>query len=410
MKGNQKYFPVSDPAGRLLNHFITIVNLESTQPDLIREGNERVVRPRFADAKFFWQQDGKQRLEERIPQLEHVVFQNALGSMREKSGRVATLAAHIADKIGGDPQLALRAGELSRCDLMTEMVFEFPEMQGIMGRYQARRDGEPEELAEAMDELYMPRFSGDRLPQTPTGIAISLADRLDSLVGIFGIGMKPTGDKDPFALRRAALGALRILRDHALPLNLKALLAEAEEQLHGKLTQSKVADAVYAFMIERLKGLYADDGTAPDVFEAVAAVEPSAIADFEHRVRAVSDFRALPEAEALAAANKRISNILRKTDGPIAEAVDPDLFELTAEKELYDQLQAIDRQITPMLADANYGAMLQALARLRAPVDRFFDDVMVMAEKPNVRANRLAMLRSLGQQFLRVADVSELRT
>ena len=409
MKGNQKYFPVFDPAGHLLNHFITIVNLESTQPDLIREGNERVVRPRFADAEFFWQQDGRQRLEERIPKLEHVVFQSALGNMREKSGRVATLAAHIADKIGGDPQLALRAGELSRCDLMTEMVFEFPEMQGIMGRYQARRDGEPEELAEAMDEFYMPRFSGDRLPQTPTGIAISLADRLDTLVGIFGIGMKPTGDKDPFALRRAALGALRVLRDHALPLNLKALLAEAEEQLHGKLTQSKVADTVYTFMLERLKGLYADDGTAPDVFEAVAAVEPSTIADFEHRVRAVGDFRALPEAEALAAANKRISNILRKADGPIAEAVDPDLFELTAEKELYDQLQAIDRQITPLLADANYGAMLQALARLRAPVDRFFDDVMVMAEKPSVRANRLAMLRSLGQQFLRVADVSELR-
>ena len=409
MKGNQKYFPVFDDRGRLMNRFITIANLESRQPELIREGNERVIRPRLADAMFFWEQDARLSLADRLDQLEHVVFQKDLGSMREKSNRVATLAAHIADKIGGDPALALRAGELSRCDLMTEMVFEFPEMQGIMGRYQALRDGEPKELAQAMDEFYMPRFSGDRLPQTRTGIAVSLAERLDTLVGIFGIGMRPTGDKDPFALRRAALGALRILREHALPLNLKALLAEAETQLQGKITERQVTEAVYAFMLERLKGLYTDSGTAYDVFEAVAAVQPGSIADFEHRVRAVTDFRALPEAEALAAANKRISNILKKAEDRIPDAVDPELFELTAEKELFDQITAVAQRIEPMMADANYGAMLQSLSRLRAPVDRFFDDVMVMADKASVRANRLALLKSLARQFLQVADVSQLQ-
>jgi glycyl-tRNA synthetase beta chain len=409
MKGNQKYFPVFDSEGRLLNRFITIANLESRQPDVIREGNERVVRPRLADAMFFWEQDGRKRLEDHVAKLEHVVFQRDLGNMHEKSARVSTLAAHIADKIGGDPALALRAGELSRCDLMTEMVYEFPEMQGIMGRYQAQRDGEPGELAQAMDEFYMPRFSGDRLPQTPTGIAISLAEKLDTLVGIFGIGMRPTGDRDPFALRRAALGALRILREHALPLNLRALLEVAETQLAGKLTESATADAVHGFMLDRLKGLYAEAGTALDVFESVAAVQPESIADFEHRVRAVSDFRALPEAEALAAANKRIGNILKKAGEAIPTSVDPDLFELTAEKNLFDQVNAVAQQTGPLVATADYGATLQALSRLRVPVDRFFDDVMVMADKPSVRANRLALLQSLSLQFLQVADVSLLQ-
>lgn len=409
MKGNQKYFPVFTGDGRLMNHFITIANLDSKHPEVIREGNERVVRPRLADAMFFWEQDGRRRLEDHKSQLEHVVFQKDLGSMHEKSARVATLAAHIADKIGGDPALALRAGELSRCDLMTQVVFELPEMQGIMGRYQAQRDGEPQELALAMDEFYMPRFSGDQLPQTPTGIAISLAERLDTLVGIFGIGMKPTGDKDPFALRRAALGALRILREHALPLNLKALLAEAEERLDGKLKQAGAAEAVYGFMLDRLKGLYAEAGTAHDVFEAVAAIRPDTIADFEHRVRAVTDFRALPEAEALAAANKRIANILKKVEEPIPTEIEPDLFELTAERDLFEQVNVVAQKIEPMAADADYGAMLQALSRLRGPVDRFFDDVMVMAEKPKVRANRLALVQALARQFLRVADVSQLQ-
>jgi len=409
MKGNQKYFPVFDEDGRLLNHFITIANLDSTHPELIRAGNERVVRPRLADAMFFWEQDGKRRLSDHMEKLEHVVFQKDLGSMLEKSLRVAALAESIAERIGGDRVLARRAGELSRCDLMTEMVFEFPEMQGIMGRYQAQRDGEPAELALAMDEFYMPRFSGDRLPQSSTGIAISLAERIDSLVGIFGVGLRPSGDKDPFALRRAALGALRILREHALPIDLKQLLGEAEQQLGERLSEPDTTAAVYGFMLERLRGLYAEAGTAYDVFEAVAAVQPDSIADFEHRVRAVSDFRALPDAEALAAANKRISNILKKVEGPIPPEVDAELFELTAEKDLFDHIVALGRQIAPLMADSNYGATLQALARLRAPVDRFFDDVMVMAEKASVRDNRLALLQSLARQFGQVADLSLLQ-
>ncbi|MCB1784715.1 MAG: glycine--tRNA ligase subunit beta [Gammaproteobacteria bacterium] len=409
MKGNQKYFPVFDDRHRLRNHFITIANLESREPQRIREGNERVIRPRLADAMFFWEQDGKRRLADHMERLEHVVFQKQLGSMLDKSLRVAALSEYIADRIGGDRVLARRAGELSRCDLLTEMVFEFPEMQGIMGRYQAERDGEPAELAEAMDEFYMPRFSGDRLPQTRTGIAISLAEKIDSLVGIFGIGLRPTGDKDPFALRRAALGALRILREHALPLDLKALLNEAQAQLDDRLSETDAASAVYDFMLERLKGLYAELGTAHDVFEAVAACRPDSIADFEHRVRAVTDFRGLPEAEALAAANKRIGNILRKADATIPSEVDPELFELTAEKELHDQINALAEQTGPMMKENDYGGTLQVLARLRAPVDRFFDDVMVMAEKDNVRANRLALLESLAREFGQVADLSLLQ-
>lgn len=409
MKGHQKYFPVFDANGRLMNHFITIANLESTQPELIREGNERVIRPRLADAMFFWEQDGKHRLFDQIQKLEHVVFQKQLGSMFEKSVRVAALAARIADDIGGDSALARRAGELSRCDLMTNTVVELPEMQGIMGRYQAERDGEPPELALAMDEFYMPRFSGDQLPQTPTGIAISLAEKLDTLVGIFGIGMKPTGDKDPFALRRAALGALRILREHALPLNLNKLLEEAERHLGAKVSQANTVEAVYIFMVERLKGIYADTGTPHDLFEAVAAVQPESIADFEHRVRAVSDFRKLPESTALAAANKRISNILRKAERPIAGAADPELFEMDAERELYEQINRLAQQTRPMMAEANYGGTLQALSGLRTAVDRFFDDVMVMADDQAVRGNRLALLGSLSRQFLQVADLSLLQ-
>ncbi len=409
MKGNQKYFPLFGHKGRLRNHFVTIANIDSQQPALIREGNERVIRPRLADAMFFWEQDGKTRLEDHAKALRQVVFHKDLGSMADKSARVAALAEQIAEQIGGDAALARRAGELSRCDLMTQMVFEFPEMQGIMGRYQAQRDGEPEELAQAMDEFYMPRFSGDQLPQTPTGIAISLAEKIDSLVGIFGIGMRPTGDKDPFALRRAALGALRILREHALTLDLRTLLAQALAQLGERVREDDTDDAVYHFMLDRLKGLYTDEGTAHDVFEAVAAVAPRSVADFEHRVRAVADFRALPEAEALAAANKRIGNILKKADGQIASQVDPDLFELTAEKVLFDQISHVGKTIEPMAQDANYGAMLQTLSHLRNAVDRFFDDVMVMADKPQIRANRLALLDQVAQQFMRVADIARLQ-
>ncbi len=411
MKTNQKYFPVFNADGELLNHFITIANIDSKDPATIRAGNERVVRPRLADAMFFWRQDGKKRLQDHQASLKKVVFQKQLGSLHDKSVRVAELAAQIAQPIGGDVDLARRAGRLSRCDLMTEMVGEFASMQGIMGRYQARRDGEPDELAQAMDEFYMPRFSGDQLPQTKTGIAIALAERLDTLVGIFGIGMKPTGDKDPFALRRAALGALRILREHRLALNLHDLLQAAKDQLNdqlaGRITEPDVLAEVERFMLDRLRGLYADLGISADLFAAVAAVKPADLADFEQRIQAVAHFRQLPEAEALAAANKRIANLLKKVEGDLPSEVDAGLLELSAEQQLFEHIQTL-RQTT-LQAKGDYAAILQALAGLREPVDQFFDDVMVMADDPNIRNNRLALLNQLAELFLQVADVALLQ-
>ncbi len=407
MKGNQKYFPVFDAQGRLMNHFITIANIESRDPEVIRAGNERVIRPRLADARFFWEQDGKKRLEDHIDSLKGVVFEKRLGSMYEKSERVAKLASDIAVAIGGDADKAHRAGMLSRCDLMTEMVYEFPDMQGIMGRYQALRDGEDPELAQALDEFYMPRFSGDRLPETRTGIALALAERLDTLVGIFGIGMKPTGDKDPYALRRAALGVLRILRERSLSLDILELLQKAREQLADRLKDQEVVDTVWHFMRERLRRLYADAGVPSDVFEAVITVAPPELADIEQRIRAVQAFLELPEAEALIAANKRIGNILKKADERAIEAVDPKLFEHDAEKQLLKDIRTAEGYL--LISKDNYALQLEALARLRAPVDAFFDDVLVMANKPAVRNNRLALLRRARALFLQVADIGRLQ-
>lgn len=410
MKTNQKYFPVFDKQGGLMNHFITVANIESKDPQMIRAGNERVVRPRLADAMFFWQQDGRKRLEDHVESLKQVVFQKQLGSMYDKSQRVAALAAEIAAGIGGDAGLAMRAGQLSRCDLMTEMVYEFTSMQGIMGRYQAGRDGENPELALAMDEFYMPRFSGDQLPQTKTGIAIALAERIDTLVGIFGIGMKPTGDKDPFALRRAALGALRILSEHSLTLNLRDLLTFSAIELGQRITHPDTVDEVWQFMLERLRGLYADRGISGDLFDAVAAVEPHDLADFDRRIAAVRDFRGLAEAEALSAANKRIGNILRKSGQSLPENVDPALFETDTERQLHQQINRISQQVAPFSQNRDYGEVLKLLAGLRPAVDSFFDDVMVMVDQPAIRDNRLALLAGLHGLFLQVADISLLQT
>ena len=408
MKKNQKYFPLMDQAGKLMNRFVTIANIESSNPDVIRDGNERVVRPRLADAMFFWQQDGRQKLEDHIEAMKAVVFQEKLGSLFDKSERVANLAAEIAVHIEGDKALAQRAGMLSRCDLMTATVGEFAEMQGIMGRHQARRDGEPEELALAMDEFYMPRFSGDELPQTRTGIAISLADKLDTLVGIFGIGMKPSGDKDPFALRRAALGTLRILKEHALPLDLTILLHKAIEQLDINVDAANLAEDVYAFMLSRLKGVYTDEGVAVTTFEAVAQRRPGNIADFDLRIKAVLAFQKLPEAESLAAANKRIGNILKKSGIKTSGEVNTNLFELDAERTLHADVTQMAERITPMILNGDYGSTLESLARLRESVDRFFDDVMVMADDDAIKNNRLALLTKLNHLFLQVADISHL--
>ncbi|RMG38904.1 MAG: glycine--tRNA ligase subunit beta, partial [Gammaproteobacteria bacterium] len=410
MKVNQKYFPVFDAEGRLMNHFITIANIESRDPSVIRAGNERVIRPRLADAMFFWEQDGKKRLQDHIESLKDVVFEKRLGSMYEKSQRVAALARHIAEQTGADAAKAQRAAELSRCDLMTEMVYEFPSMQGIMGRYQALRDGEDPEVAQALDEFYMPRYSGDRLPQTPTGIAIALAERIDTLVGIFGIGLKPSGDKDPYALRRAALGALRILREHSLSLDIRSLLSFAAQQLGDRLSEGEVVDEVERFMLDRLRGLYAEQGVASEIFDAVEAVRPANLADFDRRIEAVERFRHLAEAEALAAANKRIGNLLKRVAEQPPDTIDPGLFEAAAEQEIYGVMERLSGEIEPLLAHGDYATALKTLAALRQPVDRFFDEVMVMTDDAARRANRLALLSRLQGLFLRVADISHLQS
>ena len=409
MKSNQKYFPIFNAKNELMNHFITLANIESKDPAMIKAGNERVVRPRLADAMFFWQQDGKKKLEDHIERLKTVVFQKQLGSMYDKSERVAALAEYIAKSIDGDVAKAKRAGQLSRCDLMTEMVYEFGDMQGIMGRYQAQRDGEDAEIAQAMDEFYMPRFSGDQLPQTKTGIAIALAERIDTLVGIFGIGMKPTGDKDPFALRRAALGALRIIREHQLPLNIRDLLTQASNNLAGKITEASAIDDVEGFMFDRLKGLYADLDVSVDTFEAVLAVKPATLNDFDQRINAVTEFRGLPEAEALAAANKRISNLLKKVEGELSSSIDTKLFDVDAESALHQAMQDATSSATRAMASSAYSDALKALSTLRSPVDAYFDDVMVMADDAAVKANRLAMLGQLQSAFLQVADIGLLQ-
>jgi glycyl-tRNA synthetase beta chain len=410
MQSNQKYFPLVDSDGRLMAKFITVANIATPDPAIVREGNERVIRPRFSDAMFFWQQDGKKRLEDHVDSLRHVVFQKQLGSLHDKSERVASLAEHIAGQLGGDPALARRAGMLSRCDLQTAMVYEFPEMQGIMGRYQAQRDGEPEALAVAMEEFYLPRFSGDDLPGTTTGIAISLAERLDTLTGIFGIGQKPTGEKDPFALRRAALGILRILVEKALPLDLRALLELARQGLGGRITNDVVVEEVFDFMLERLKGYYHEAGYSPDLFEAVAAVKPTSPSDFDRRLQAVAAFRTLAEAESLAAANKRIRNILRKADEPVVENITTDLLEQAAEEGLYHRIAEMEQLVAPLLNHGDYTGILRLLAGLRETVDTFFDDVMVMAEDERLRRNRLALLKRLQALFLQVADVGHLQS
>jgi len=409
MKKNQKYFPVFDQNENLNNHFITISNIESKNPQTIRDGNERVVRPRLSDAKFFWEQDGKQTLENRLDHLKEIVFQKELGSIYDKSSRVSSLGSSIAERIGGDSGLAQRAGLLSRCDLVTEMVYEFADMQGIMGRYQAKRDGEPDELAAAMEEIYLPRFSGDKLPESKTGIAIALADRLDTLTGIFGIGLKPSGTKDPFALRRASLGIIRILRKHSLTLNIPELIDSACK-LHGNaITSNNVQNEVNTYIMERLKGEFTDEGYSVGLVNSVASVQPASLPDFVQRIEAVSDFSKLEEAENLAAANKRIHNILRKNTEALPDITDPGLFENSAENDLFTAVTEKESIIKPLIENNDYKGILSTLATLKEPVDTFFDDVMVMADDNRIRLNRLSLLERVTRLFLLVADVSVLQ-
>ena len=408
MKGDQKYFPIYDKDGKLLPHFIFVSNINPEDPTAIIEGNEKVVRPRLTDAEFFFKTDLKQKLVDRLPRLETVLFQQQLGTLKDKTDRIEQLSGEIAKQIGADEAKAKRAGLLSKCDLMTNMVFEFTDTQGVMGMHYARHDGEDEEVAVALNEQYMPRFAGDELPKSLVASAVALADKFDTLTGIFGIGQAPKGSADPFALRRAALGALRIIVEKNLPLDLEDLVKKSAALFGDKLTNQNVVSDVVDFMLGRFRAWYQDEGIAVDVIQAVLARHPTRPADFDARVRAVSHFRTLDSAEALAAANKRVSNILAKADAAIGEinltaCVEP------AEKALAEAVLALHTEVQPLIAKGDYTAVLDKLANLRAPVDSFFDNVMVNAEDPALRQNRLAILNTLQGLFLQVADISVLQ-
>ena len=406
MQDNQKYFCLLDAEGKLLPRFITVANIESTDPAQIIAGNEKVVRPRLTDAEFFFKQDKKQKLETFNDRLKNVVFQAQLGSVFDKAERVSRLAAFIAPRIGGDAQRATRAGLLSKCDLATEMVGEFPEMQGVAGYYYAKADGEPQDVALALNEQYMPRGAGAELPTTLTGAAVAIADKLDTLVGIFGIGMLPTGSKDPYALRRAALGILRILIEKKLDLDLIETVKFAVAQFGAKVKPAGLSEQVLEFIFDRLRARYEDEGVEVAVYLSVRALQPGSALDFDQRVQAVQAFRKLPQAAALAAVNKRVSNLLSKAEGNIAQTVEPKYFDNANEFSLYSAIQQADHAVQPMAAERQYSESLARLATLREPVDAFFEAVMVNAEDANVRANRYALLARLRGLFLGVADIS----
>lgn len=412
MKSNQKYFHLVDKQGKLMPHFITVSNISSNNVDMVRKGNEKVVRPRLEDAEFFWNQDRKTRLDARIDSLANVVFQQKLGTLHDKVQRIARLARVIAEHLQQDAPMAERAALISKCDLMTDMVGEFPSLQGVMGRYYALHDGEDPQIAQAMDEQYQPRFAGDAVPASGMGQTLSIADKLDTLVGIFAINQIPTGDKDPFALRRAALGVLRIMIEKQLNLNLVQLLQKAADdyqQVLKNLDCAAVVDQCYDFIMERARGYFMEAGVAHDVFDAVLAQRPEEPFDFNERVTAVTAFRKLPEAESLSAANKRIANILKKVD-KVDTRIDESLLQDAAEKDLYQTLKQLTGTVTPLFDQRDYQQALSQLAQLREPVDRFFDDVMVMADDDNLKHNRLALLQSLRALFLQVADLSRLQS
>ncbi|HEY9131258.1 MAG TPA: glycine--tRNA ligase subunit beta [Dyella sp.] len=433
MEANQKFVPVFDAGGKLTEHFIGIANIDSKQPSEIRKGYERVIRPRFADAKFFWDEDLKAPLADYQEGLKNVTYQQALGSLWDKSIRVAELARVIANRIGVDAGQATRAAALSKCDLLSRMVGEFPELQGVMGRYYATHHGEPAEVADALDSYYQPRFAGDAVATGKVGQVLAIAERLDTLAGIFAVGMKPSGNKDPFALRRAALGLARTLIEGGIELDLKGSLREALELLpenalaagikpskDGKAPpldagkrRAELAAELYDFVLERLRGYYAEQGFTGEQFEAVLAVQPASLADFDRRLRAVAEFGRRPEAASLAAANKRVANILRKQAEeagapPVGSAVDPKHFEQDAERHLADALVAATADTAAPLQAGDYTAVLTRLAQLQVPVDAFFDDVLVNADDPAVRANRLALLGQLKAQFAAIADIAKL--
>jgi glycyl-tRNA synthetase beta chain len=407
MQTNQKYFALTDSHGRLRSRFLIVSNLETSDPQHIIGGNERVVRPRLSDAKFFFEQDKKKKLADRLPGLANVVYHNKLGTQAQRSERVKTLAGKIAKSLGADVTLAERGALLAKTDLLTDMVGEFPELQGIMGTYYARHDGEHEEVALAASEHYQPRFAGDALPSTQTGTVVALADKLETLVGIWGIGLQPTGDKDPFALRRHALGVLRMLIEKRLPLSLTGLIADAAGLFAGNANFKDPSADVLAFVYDRQRGILRERGFAPNEVEAVVAQNPDTLDNIVERLNAVKAFAALPEAESLAAANKRITNILKKTEA-VAQSVQQGLLRESAEQGLHTAMNELKPKVDAAFAQGDFTGTLKALAHLRDNVDAFFNDVMVMAEDEQLRNNRIALLSQLHGMMNRVADISKL--
>ncbi len=409
MKTNQKYFYVVDKKGTLLPHFITVSNIESKDVSKVREGNERVIRPRFADAEFFWSQDRKSKLIDRSEQLASVIFQKKLGTLLDKTRRVEKLTSAIADHLAGDTQLALRAAQLCKCDLMTEMVGEFPSLQGVMGRYYANHDGENAEVAQALEDYYKPKFSGDTLPQSITSQSLAIADRLDTLLGIFAIGQTPSGDKDPFALRRAALGVLRIIIENELNLDLQHLIKVAAKQYDAAIKATDAETGVFNFMLDRLHAYYLDKGIRADVLDAVLSTKPTKPLDINNRLLAIDAFRQRAEATSLAAANKRIGNILKKMKGKLPDKINEKLLQEKAEKDLYQTLTKLDDKVQTLIDQTKYQDALAELSALRKSVDQFFDDVMVMADDEKLKNNRIALLNKLHGLFLQIADISKLQ-
>jgi len=408
MAGHQKYFHMVDSNAKLMAKFITVSNIESSNPASVKYGNERVIRPRLSDAKFFWDQDRKQPLDDFLPRLKTVVFQQKLGTLFDKIERLETLTVKVGKPLGVAPELCERAARLSKCDLMSEMVGEFPDLQGVMGRYYAQQQNEDADVADAIDAQYQPRFSGDALPATALAQSLAIADKLDTITGIYGIGQVPTGDKDPFALRRASLGLLRIMIEKDLDLDLR-LLIQYSLDLHAEIkTTDALVNDIYDFVISRLRAYYADQGVTAEQFEAVRVCRPAHPVDFSQRIKAVQAFSEMESAESLSSANKRISNLLKKVEGEIPETVDQNLFSEAAETALFNELDALRESASELIAARDYTSAIASLAGIRTAVDNFFDDVMVMAEDPAVRLNRLALLNQIYQLFLQVADVSRL--
>lgn len=419
MQADQKYFCLTDSEGKLQPYFIFISNIESKDPSQVVSGNEKVVRPRLADAEFFFLQDQKQPLIEMAESLKNRVFQDKLGTIWEKSERIAKLAAFIAatfrqQNIAGyadiDVAQATRAAMLSKADLTSTLVGEFPELQGVAGTYYARLNGEPEAIAAAIEEQYLPKFSGDKLPQTAVGICLALADRIDTLVGIFGIDQAPTGSKDPFSLRRSAIGVLRILIEKQLPINLVSLIEQAILNYQDKLPKAgETLTQVIDFINSRYRAMYTEQGVSVDTIQAVLAINPHMPLDFDQRIHAVNEFRSLPQAATLAEINKRVANILAKSEGQVGEAVDESLLTEDAEKALYQALSTAKTEVAPLQAEAQYTQILQSLATLEVPLTGFFDNVMVNSEDEALKVNRLTLLKQVRELFLTVADVGELQ-